>query len=120
MTGKRQQAEKRGRMAETAAAWFLRLKGYTIVTERYRSPYGEIDLIATKAHQIVIVEVKTRKTERAARESVGLRQRQRIEKTALHWLAKHGKMDNPVRFDVITIAPGQIPTHIRDAWRPEA
>ncbi|NVJ99565.1 MAG: YraN family protein [Alphaproteobacteria bacterium] len=120
MREKRQQAERRGRKAETAAAWFLRLKGYRILEERYRSPYGEIDLIAARGHQIVMVEVKARQTEALARESVSLRQRGRIEKAALDWLAKNRKMDNPVRFDVITIAPGHVPTHIKDAWRPEA
>lgn len=117
-SGKRQAAEKRGRKAEALAAAFLRLKGYRIVAERYRCSYGEIDLIARKGRFIVMVEVKARKTETAARESVTLRQRQRIEKTALDWLAHNGLSENPVRFDVIAIAPGRLPSHIKDAWRP--
>lgn len=119
MTDKRQQAEKRGRMAETAAAWFLRAKGYSILEERFRSSHGEIDLIARKGKLIVMVEVKTRQTELEARESVGIRQRQRIERAALDWMKRHEEMNASIRFDVIAIVPGRIPTHIKDAWRPE-
>ncbi|SDD30424.1 YraN family protein [Kordiimonas lacus] len=119
MTGARQQAEARGRKAEAFAAWFLRLKGYSILEERYRSPYGEIDLVARKGKLIAFVEVKSRKTDRDARESVTFRQRSRIEKAALDWLARHKEMNASVRFDVIAIVPGGLPSHIKDAWRPE-
>ena len=35
---KRQEAEKRGRGAETLACWYLRLKGWRIVARRAESP----------------------------------------------------------------------------------
>ncbi|MCR4283578.1 MAG: YraN family protein, partial [Bauldia sp.] len=41
----RRAAEKRGRRAETLAAWLLRLKGYRVLARRYKTPAGEIDLI---------------------------------------------------------------------------
>nr|WP_231727251.1 YraN family protein [Kordiimonas lipolytica] len=120
MTKARQQAEARGRKAEEFAAWFLRLKGYSILEERYRSSYGEIDLIARRGKLIAFIEVKSRKTDRDARESVTFRQRGRIEKAAVDWLARHKEMNASVRFDVIAIVRGSLPSHIKDAWRPEA
>ena len=42
----RKAAEKRGRRAETLAAWWLRLHGWRIVGQRVRNPRGEVDLVA--------------------------------------------------------------------------
>ena len=56
----RQGAELYGRKGETLAAWFLRLKGYRILESRYKTPVGEIDLIARRWGTTVFVEVKSR------------------------------------------------------------
>ena len=53
--------EQRGRRAENIAAMFLRLKGYTILDRRCRTPFGEIDIIARRGKTIVFVEVKARR-----------------------------------------------------------
>jgi len=49
-----------GHRAETLAAWFLRLKLYRVVQRRYKTPVGEIDLIAERFGTTVFVEVKAR------------------------------------------------------------
>jgi putative endonuclease len=49
-----------GRWGEQAAADFLTEKGYEITARNIRTPYGEIDLIASKDGFIVFVEVKAR------------------------------------------------------------
>jgi putative endonuclease len=113
----RRGAEKSGRKAELAAALYLTGKGYRILAERYRSPRGEIDLIAAKGTLAVMVEVKKRDTVTDAKLSVTLRQRARIEGAAEDWLATQ-KSPWSVRFDVIAIVPWRLPTHIKDAWRP--
>ena len=66
----RQAAEIAGRRAETLAAWYLRLKGYRIIESRYKTPVGEIDLIARRWGTTVFVEVKARKS--AALELTGV------------------------------------------------
>ena len=49
-----------GRWAESLAAWSLRLRGYRIVARRFRTPLGEIDLIAQRGRLVAFVEVKAR------------------------------------------------------------
>ena len=38
----------RGLVAEGIAAWLLRLKGYRVLATRYRTPLGEIDIVARR------------------------------------------------------------------------
>ncbi len=116
----RLQAERRGRWAETLAAWRLRLTGYRIVARNYRTPMGEIDLIARRGRQLVFVEVKSRPDETAAAEAIAPRQRQRIERAASAFLASHPDFALfDLRSDVMLIAAGIVPRHLRDAWRSD-
>jgi putative endonuclease len=79
----RQKAERIGRKAEQAAAWWLRLKGFHILATRVRTPFGEMDLIARRGRAVVIVEVKYRKGHEAGLLSILPLQQQRIAKAAL-------------------------------------
>lgn len=116
MAGGRKAAEKRGRRAERLACWLLRLKGYRILDERVRFPVGEIDIVAGIGNRLVFVEVKQRKSREAAVEAVTAKQRDRIMRAALMWVAKHKKEGRSLRFDVIAIAWPRLPSHIKDAW----
>ena len=49
-----------GLFAEKIAILLLRLKGYQILKWRYKSYYGEIDIVAKKSRVIIFVEVKAR------------------------------------------------------------
>lgn len=112
-------SEARGRRAETACAWLLRVNGYRLLATRWRVPVGEIDLIARRRRSIVFIEVKARPTLSAALEAVTQRQRLRIEQAAEVFLSQHPKWRNlEVRFDVMAVIPGRLPRHVRDAWRP--
>lgn len=115
---KHKDAEKRGKNAEMLAAMLLRIKGYKIRDQRFRSAAGEIDIIAQKGNYIAFVEVKARRTNEIALESISKKQRQRIENTANLWLQQQASQNFAVRFDVITVAPRQLPSHMLDAWRP--
>ncbi len=63
---KRQEAERRGRGAETLACWYLRLKGWRILARRARVPGGEVDIVARRGRTLAFVEVKARASEDAA------------------------------------------------------
>lgn len=49
-----------GKWGEKAAAEYLEGRGYLILDKNIRTPYGEIDIIASLEGIIIFVEVKTR------------------------------------------------------------
>ena len=106
-----------GISAESRAAAWLIAHGYRILARRWKSPLGEIDIIAARRHTLIFVEVKARASLDEAAESVTERQRRRIAAAAEVWLA-----DNPLpairdmRFDAILVAPGKLPRHIQAAF----
>jgi len=113
----RQQAQKRGIVAETLATGFLRLKGYKIVERNYKTKFGEIDIIARKDDVIAIVEVKARADVQAAIDAVSYAASKRISNAADHWLAKQKDYHLlSMRFDIIAIEPNKLPTHLKDAF----
>ncbi len=97
-------AREKGLLGESAAADYLRGKGYDIIERNYHSRSGEIDIIASGHGYIVFAEVKLR-AERAlvsGLEAVDARKMRRIYKTACRWLQEHPSELQP-RFDVIQI-----------------
>lgn len=114
----RKKAEQRGRRAETLAAWLLRLKGYKILDMRYKTPYGEIDIIALKGNILAIIEVKQRPTLREAKEALHTADLTRIQEAAYSYQAKHMKLEHKdIRFDAIYVTTGLRVKHMKDAWR---
>ena len=113
----RQVAFRLGISAESRAAAFLIAKGYRILARRWRSPVGEIDIIARRRQLLVFVEVKARENFDDAAWSVTDRQRARIAAAAEAWLARQGDHDfQDMRFDAVLVAPGRIPQHIPAAF----
>jgi putative endonuclease len=113
----RQVAFRLGISAESRAAAFLIAKGFRILARRWRSPVGEIDIIARRRELLIFVEVKARDRIDDAAWSVTDRQRGRIAAAAEVWLAQQG--DHPfrdMRFDAVLVAPGRIPQHIPAAF----
>lgn len=90
---------------EDLACAELQRRGYAIVERRYRTRFGEIDIIAKDGLTIVFVEVKTRMTQEfggAAAAMTGWKQR-RISRMAADYLARQKRHDCPCRFDVVAI-----------------
>ncbi|HYC17977.1 MAG TPA: YraN family protein [Pseudolabrys sp.] len=113
----RQAAFRVGISAESRAAAFLIAKGFRILARRWRSPLGEIDIVARRRHLLVFAEVKARASLDEAAESVSERQRRRIAAAAEIWLAANpDDMIRDIRFDAILVAPGKIPRHIAAAF----
>jgi putative endonuclease len=113
----KQAAFRVGISAESRAAAFLIAKGFRILARRWRSPVGEIDIIARRRQLLVFAEVKARSSLDEAAESINLRQRRRIAAAAEAWLASNP--DNAIRdirFDAILVVPGKIPRHIPGAF----
>jgi len=114
----RQGAERSGRRGELLAAWFLRLKGYRILETRYKTPVGEIDLIARRFGTTVFVEVKSRRGSHLEREALMAVRDDRIVRAAQYYLTRHpALMGRDLRFDVIFLAPRMWPRHVRNAFQ---
>ena len=92
-------------------------KGFRIVARRWKSPVGEIDLIARRGRLLVFAEVKARARLDDAAESLSERQRRRIAAAAEIWLAANpDDAVRDIRFDAILVAPGRLPRHIPAAF----
>jgi putative endonuclease len=106
-----------GLSAESRAAAMLLAKGYRILARRFRTPYGEIDIVARKRDLIAFVEVKARATLDEAAYAVTPRQQARISDAASAWLQAHPEhAEFELRFDVMMIAPGHLPRHLLAAF----
>jgi putative endonuclease len=113
-------AQSWGRLAESLAAWSLRLRGYRVLARRYRTPLGEIDLIVRRGGLVAFVEVKARADLADALGALGSRQRARTERAAEMFLLRHPDHAGcSLRFDLIAVRPWRWPHHLADAWRPD-
>ncbi|MHA7871336.1 MAG: YraN family protein [Hyphococcus sp.] len=114
---KRRRAETAGRRSETAAAILLRLKGFAILERRFKSPVGEIDIIAKRGRLVAFVEVKARSDMQTALEAVTPRARRRIVAAADAFLSRHPHLaECDCRYDIV-VAAGWRLRHVSNAWR---
>lgn len=110
----------RGKRAEELACAHLRNQGYQIIERSWRSPFGELDIVARDGESLVFVEVKARAGSAfgGAEEALTKRKRDRLVATAAAYLAAVGA-DLPVRFDLLAVTGEGIVLY-KDAFRPEA
>jgi putative endonuclease len=110
-------AFRTGLSAEARAAAYLMAKGYRILAKRFRTPHGEIDLVARRRNLLVFVEVKARASLDEAAYAVTPRQQRRIIDAAQGWLVSHPEhAEFDMRFDVMLIAPRHLPRHLLAAF----
>lgn len=82
-------AQRFGRDSEAEAARYLQRAGYRIVARNFRTPFGEIDLVAYDGSVLAFIEVKARRSERfgAPHTAVTADKRRRLTRVALAYLA---------------------------------
>jgi len=111
-----------GKIAENLAADYLQKKGYKILVRNFRFHKAEIDIIAEKDNEIIIIEVKARSTDvfMLPHEAVTKTKIKSIVSAANHYLEEFNK-NNEVRFDIISVLPdgnkNLIIDHITDAFQ---
>ena len=106
-----------GLLAETVSMIVLCMKGYHILARRFRTPLGEIDLIAKRGKTIAFIEVKARNDRTLLAESVSTHQKRRIAKAATYFLASRPQLTYcTFRFDIYLVSPWHWPQHIKNAW----
>lgn len=98
-----------GKWGESQAAQYLTQLGYQIVARNFRTPYGELDLIAQVGSgddsELVFVEVKTRASRSFGPPEVAVDQRKQAHliASAEHFLSLQEKLPSIWRIDVIAI-----------------
>ena len=106
-----------GLSAESRAAAFLIAKGFRILARRFRTPLGEIDIVARRRNLLAFIEVKARASLDEAAYAVTPRQQQRIVDAAQVWLMAHPEhAEFELRFDAMLIAPRHLPRHLLAAF----
>jgi putative endonuclease len=113
---KRHVAEARGRRAESIAAWWLRLQGWSILARRARVPGGEVDLVARRGRTLAFVEVKQRADEASAAISLDEYRLRRVAAAAERLQARYARPGDTVRIDAIFIVPRRLPRHHVNVW----
>ena len=99
------QKQQFGEKGEALAAKYLKKYGYKIIAQNYRTPLGEIDIIAKDKNTIVFVEVKSRRSIRfgSPKWAVTAKKQRKISMVALHYLKTTRQTADKARFDVVSI-----------------
>tara|TARA_R110000787_G_scaffold112712_1_gene221639 strand:- start:419 stop:781 length:363 start_codon:yes stop_codon:yes gene_type:complete len=109
-------AEKRGRQGERIAAWWLRLKGWSILDRRVRTRAGEIDLIARRGSLVAFVEVKARASDAELDLAIDERRLSRVAAAAESIAHRYLQPGDDMQIDVILLAPRRPPRHLSNVW----
>ena len=98
-----------GKQGEELACRELRRRGYAILARRFRTRFGEIDIIARDGPTLVFVEVKTRSSSAygTAAEAVTARKQAKIGLMASEFLLRRAPTMTPCRFDVVAVGVGE-------------
>ena len=94
-----------GAWGEDQAVNFLRKQGLKIIQRNFRTPVGEVDIIARDKSFLIFVEVKTRRSAAfgTPQEAVGQRKQRQIIRTAQWYLQNQKNPKLQPRFDVVAI-----------------
>lgn len=114
---KRQEAERRGRGAETLACWYLRLKGWRILARRARVPGGEVDIVARRGRMLAFVEVKARASEDATASCLDHYRLRRVAVAAERLAPRYLRDGDDVRIDAMFVIPRRLPRHLPNVWQ---
>ncbi|MCL2423850.1 MAG: YraN family protein [Micrococcales bacterium] len=94
-----------GRFGEQVAADHLTAEGLEVLDRNWRCADGELDLVVADGCELVVVEVKTRRSTAfgTPAEAVTWRKLARLRRLAAAWLAAHDARPRSVRIDVVAI-----------------
>lgn len=111
-----------GKQGEEIAVKYLMDKGYEILERNWRNRHKEIDIIAKDGNELVVVEVKTRKSNDYGDPDFAVnKQKQRLLISAANSYIYSNNLDLDTRFDIISIIikdGNPVVDHIEDAFLP--
>ncbi|HET8906590.1 MAG TPA: YraN family protein [Ktedonobacterales bacterium] len=94
-----------GSSGERLAAGWLEARGFRVLARNWRCAYGELDLIAEEAGELVFIEVKTRRgiAHGAPEEAITANKRAHLIAAAESYLMEHQREEQPWRIDVVAV-----------------
>jgi putative endonuclease len=121
---RRDDRRARGQDAESAAAAFLERRGYRVLARNHRTRRGEVDLVCRDGDALCFVEVRSRSRldYGSPAASVTVAKARRVVSAATDWALRHGGLEQPMRFDVVSIdlsGPEPVIQLIRGAFDAE-
>ena len=98
-----------GKYSEDLATQSLTQQGYKILERNFRTPWGEIDIIAEEGDTLCFIEVKARNTrfEEFPLEAVSRIKQRKLIRVAWGYLKKNNFTHRRARFDVVAIFKGE-------------
>lgn len=110
-------AYKIGIDSEEIAVEFLKSKGFGILHQRYKTKFGEVDIIGKIGEVLVFIEVKARKKIDEYETLVSQKQWKRITEASQVFLQENLEFSShDFRFDQIVIEHGLITAHIENIF----
>lgn len=93
-----------GKLGEEIAKGYLENKGYKIIEQNYKTKYGEIDLLARKGKELIVVEVRTKRGEQfgSPEESLDWQKLRKLQFNAQSYVSKN-RWPGPCRIDAVCI-----------------
>lgn len=114
---RKRRSERKGRRAEWLAALALMLKGYRIAALRYRTPVGEIDIVARKRDLVAFVEVKARRDLATGVDAVSYPAQRRIAAAGELFISRQRDSARlSWRHDLVVVSPWKWPQHLEDVF----
>lgn len=112
----RRRRQRSGHTAETIVAAVYMATGHRILGRRFKTPVGEIDLIAIRKNRVAFIEVKKRQRTEDAEDAITLTMRRRVRRAADLWLARNPQyQEHEIGFDLVFVLPWRFPIIMRDA-----
>lgn len=98
--------QAQGRLGEALAVKYLQKQGYKIVAERFRTRFGEIDLVASRGNTLIFVEVKARHSQMYgdALEALTPKKLRHFQKAVALFLQMHSEYRRDWHWELAAIA----------------
>ncbi|UQD54297.1 YraN family protein [Anaplasma phagocytophilum] len=106
-----------GYTGELLVMLLLKIRLQKILYHRYRTPVGEVDIIAQKGNLLFFIEVKTSIRNSFNEIPLSAKQRRSITRAAKYFLVRHPKFaDYQMSFEVYCLSIKHGITRIQNAW----
>lgn len=94
-----------GKLGEEYAFEQLKKMGYRILCQNYRSPAGELDIVAEQDGSLVFIEVRTKTSHRfgTPAESITRKKQEKLRQMARIYISSNRLFGKPCRFDVVCV-----------------